>query len=77
MGRKNVDGHMVAMQMTFYLLQRNSSKSLDVTAKQATTLQGVLENGMDLTVLQFVGECKGQSCSHTTKPIPMDDVPDD
>ena len=42
----------------FYLLQRNSSKSFDVTAKQVAMLQGVLANGMDLTVLQFVGNAK-------------------
>ena len=45
-------------KLTFYLLQRNSSKSFDVTAKQVAILQGVLANGMDLTVLQFVGNAK-------------------
>ena len=44
--------------------------------KLVAILQGVLANGMDLTVLQFVRNAK-DSCFNAMKPECMDDVPDD
>ena len=59
-----------------YLLQRNSSKSSDATAKRVVILQGVLANGMD-DCSPVCGDSKGQSCSNAMKPELMDDVLDD
>ena len=72
-GWKNVDGHTVVMQTDLLLATKKliqvfrcDCKTGNVTCKR---------HGLNCS--SVCGEFKGQSCSNATKPIPIDDVPDD
>ena len=76
-GWKNVDGHMVAMQLDLSSASKKLIQVIRCDFKTGchTARCTYKRHGVDCSSL--CGACKGQSCSNATKLIPMDDVPDD
>ena len=76
---KNVLGEQIYACILFVdaLMGCDTTSRMHGIRKPAALKKILTCNGMELTVLQFAAKAKGQSCSNATKPIPMDDVPDD
>ena len=76
-GRKNVDGHMVAMQPDLLPASKKLIQVFRCDCKTGYHTARCTCKRHGLNSSSLCGECKGQSCSNATKRIPMDDVPDD